>query len=163
MQTSYSFILSQNNNIPRIKGIVERLCRDLGQPLGDGHYAFPTAERLAACSQEELAGARCGFRTKYLLDAARRVADGRLVLREFYTMPIDEAREQLQSIYGVGTKVAECVLLYGFGRMECFPMDVWMKRVMASLFPDGLPAEFTLVAGIAQQYLFHYGRLHKIK
>ena len=158
-----TFILSQNNNIPRIKGIVERLCRDLGQPLGDGHYAFPTAERLAACSQEELAGARCGFRTKYLLDAARRVADGRLVLREFYTMPIDEAREQLQSIYGVGTKVAECVLLYGFGRMECFPMDVWMKRVMASLFPDGLPAEFTLVAGIAQQYLFHYGRLHKIK
>lgn len=158
-----TFILSQNNNIPRIKGIVERLCRDLGEPLGQGHYAFPTAERLAGCSPEDLAGARCGFRTKYLLDAARRVADGEIVLRDFYSLPIDEARERLQSIYGVGVKVAECVLLYGFGRMECFPMDVWMKRVMASLFPNGLPTEFSPVAGIAQQYLFHYGRLHKIK
>ena len=158
-----TFILSQNNNIPRIKGIVERLCRDLGEPLGQGHYAFPTAERLAGCSPEDLAGARCGFRTKYLLDAARRVADGEIVLRDFYSLPIDEARERLQSIYGVGVKVAECVLLYGFGRMECFPMDVWMKRVMASLFPNGLPTKFSPVAGIAQQYLFHYGRLHKIK
>lgn len=158
-----TFILSQNNNIPRIKGIVERLCRDLGEDLGQGYFAFPTPERLAACQPEDLAGARCGFRTKYLLDAARRVADGEIDLAALYTLPIDEARERLKSLYGVGVKVAECALLYGFGRLECFPMDVWMKRVMAALFPGGLPSEFAPIAGIAQQYLFHYGRIHKIK
>ena len=158
-----TFILSQNNNIPRIKGIVERLCRDLGQEVEEGYFAFPTPERLAGCRPEDLASARCGFRTKYLLDAARRVAGGAIDLASLYAMPIDEARANLQTIYGVGAKVAECTLLYGFGRLECFPMDVWMKRVMASLFPDGLPADFTQIAGVAQQYLFHYGRIHKIK
>ena len=158
-----TFILSQNNNIPRIKGIVERLCRDLGENLGEGHFAFPTPERLADCQPEDLAGARCGFRTKYLLETARRLTSGKIDLASFYTLPVDEARQQLQSLYGVGAKVAECTLLYGFGRLECFPMDVWMKRVMAALFPNGLPCEFAQVAGIAQQYLFHYGRIHKIK
>ncbi len=158
-----TFILSQNNNIPRIKGIVERLCRGFGQRLGAEDYAFPTPERLAGCRAEDLSEVRCGFRTKYLLDAARRVANGEIALLDFYTMPVEQAREALQTLYGVGSKVAECTLLYGFGRLECFPMDVWMKRVMAALFPDGLPAEFSPVAGIAQQYLFHYGRIHKIK
>lgn len=162
-ETLCTFILSQNNNIPRIKGIVECLCRDLGEKLGEEQFAFPSPERLAACRPEELAGARCGFRTKYLLDAARRIASGEIDLLSLYTLPIHEARERLQSLYGVGAKVAECVLLYGFGQLECFPMDIWMNRVMAALFPDGLPSTFTPIAGIAQQYLFHYGRIHKIK
>lgn len=158
-----TFILSQNNNIPRIKGIVERLCAELGDEVEEGRFSFPSPERLAECLPDDLANVRCGFRTKYLLDAARRVADGRLELAPLLTLPLEQAREELQTVYGVGIKVAECTLLYGCGRLECFPLDVWMKRVMASLFPDGLPGEFAPIAGIAQQYLFHYGRIHKIK
>ena len=73
-------------------------------------------------------------------------------------MPIDEARKALMTIKGVGPKVAECVLLYGMHRVEAFPLDVWMKRVMEEYYPDGFPEEFTKTAGIAQQYLFHFVR-----
>ena len=153
-----TFIISQNNNIPRIKGIVERLCALLGEPLAGGLTAFPTPERLSGLSPEALAPLRAGFRAAYLLDAAKRVATGQLPLAALYTLPIDEARAALQTIHGVGPKVAECALLYGFARMECFPMDVWMKRAMAALFPHGLPENARAHAGIAQQYIFHYAR-----
>ena len=75
-------------------------------------------------------------------------------------MDLEEARTKLMTIKGVGPKVAECTLLYGFGRVECFPLDVWMKRAMAELFPNGLPDCAVKEAGIAQQYLFHYVRMH---
>ncbi|WRS27106.1 DNA glycosylase [Oscillospiraceae bacterium MB08-C2-2] len=151
------FIISQNNNIKRIKGIVARLCELFGEPI-EGGFAFPTAQMLAEQTIESLAPLRSGFRAKYLLDAAQKVAKGELVLEPLYTAPLDEARQSLMTVHGIGPKVADCVLLYGLGRIECVPMDVWMKRAMASLFPQGLP-EFALpVAGIAQQYIFHYSR-----
>ena len=159
-ETLCSYIISQNNNIKRIKGIVARLCECFGEPLADGNgYTFPTAERIAALSEEDLAPIRCGFRAKYILDAASKVASGELVLDELYSIDIDEARAKLMTVKGVGPKVAECTLLYGFGRVECFPIDVWMKRAMAELFPDGLPQCAVNEAGIAQQYIFHYMRM----
>ena len=156
-----SFIISQNNHIPRIKGIIERLCQRLGAEIpGTAWHAFPTAERLAACSLEDLAPLRAGFRAKYLLDAARKVASGQVDLARVAAAPVEEGRRELQTIFGVGPKVAECALLYGFHKTECFPLDVWMKRAMATLLPGRRPEEFGENAGLAQQYLFHYSRMH---
>ena len=152
-----SFILSQNNNIKRIQGIIQRLCAAFGEPVEDS-FSFPTAERLSTATLDELSVLRAGFRAKYLLDAARKVASGGIDLQTVAEMPIDKARQCLMQIYGVGPKVADCALLYGFGRMECFPADVWIKRVSATLYPHGLPAYTQKLAGIAQQYLFHYVR-----
>lgn len=145
-----SFILSQNNNIPRIKGIIGRLCTACG--------GFPNAKELAALSVEELAPIRAGFRAKYLLDAARRVSSGEIELEKVSAAPLEDARRVLQTILGVGPKVAECALLYGMYRVEAFPVDVWIKRVLERYYPGGLPEYLLPVAGIAQQYLFHYIR-----
>lgn len=153
-----SFIISQNNNIPRIKGIIQRLCQTLGEPSAEGEFLFPTPERLAASSLEELAPLRAGFRAKYLLSAARLVTEGKVDLQAIPHMELEKARETLMLIHGVGPKVAECALLYGFHRLEAFPLDVWMKRVMERWFPKKRPEDFGPWAGVAQQYLFHYIR-----
>ena len=151
-----SFIISQNNNIPRIKGIVGRLCAEFGDPCGEG-FSFPGPERLAACSAEELAPLRAGFRAKYILDAAQKVSDGTVRLDKIPALPMEEARAELQKISGVGPKVAECALLYGFHRLEAFPVDTWIKKALAEFYPQGFPA-FAEPRGVAQQYLFHYIR-----
>ncbi len=153
-----SFIISQNNNIPRIKGIIARLCTCFGEDLGDGDFSFPSYEVIAGKSVEDLAPLRSGFRAKYIIDAAEKIADNEINLEKIKAMPIEEAREELQKINGVGPKVAECALLYGFGRVDAFPVDVWVRRIMAELYPDGLPEETKGVEGIAQQYLFHWRR-----
>ena len=155
-----SFILSQNNNIPRIKGIITRMCEQFGESLPGGGYAFPTPQAIAGQEPERLQPLRAGFRAKYLMDAARKVADGEIDLNRTAALPLDEARAELQKIQGIGPKVAECVLLYGMHRLEAFPMDVWMKRAMGVLFPGENPSLFGKYAGIAQQYLFHYSRMH---
>lgn len=157
-ETLCSFIISQNNNISRIKGIISRLCELAGEPLGGGLYAFPTPQALAAQSEEGLAPLRAGFRARYLIDASRRVSSGEIDLESLAHTPLPQARQTLQQICGVGPKVAECVLLFGCGRLECFPIDVWMRRVMQTFYPDGLPECAIEYAGIAQQYLFHYAR-----
>lgn len=153
-----SFIISQNNNIPRIKGILARLCSGWGADLGNGWYAFPDAEVLAVLSPEDLSPLRAGFRARYLIDAAQKVASGEVDLEALAKLPLDEARASLRRIKGVGPKVAECTLLYGCGRVECFPVDVWIARAMETLFPDGLPDCAKPWAGIAQQFIFHYIR-----
>ncbi len=157
-ETLCSFIISQNNNIPRIKGIISRLCELCGEKIDDDTYAFPTADKIAKLTVDDLAPIRSGFRAKYLVDAANKVASGEIDLSLPYTMPLDEAREYLKQIKGVGDKVADCVLLFAYGRFDSFPKDVWIKRIMAENYPDGLPEKFEDVAGIAQQYLFHYFR-----
>lgn len=156
-----SFIISQNNNIPRIKMILEKLCGLFGQEIpGTGFYSFPAPETLAALREEDLSPLRAGYRTKYLIDAGKQVAAGQINLAKIESSPADFGREELRKILGVGPKVAECALLYGFHKMECFPMDVWMKRAMAQLFPGRAPEEFGENAGLAQQYIFHYSRMH---
>lgn len=153
-----SFIISQNNNIPRIKGIIARLCALKGPALGEDRHGFPAPNRLAACSLEELSPLRAGFRAGYLLDAAQKVVSGTVDLSSLFTLPMEEAREQLRQIRGVGPKVAECALLYGFHRLEAFPVDVWINRALRSFYPQGFPFEDSPVKGVAQQYLFHYIR-----
>lgn len=157
-ETLCSFIISQNNNIPRIKGIIERLCESFGERLPGGGYSFPSAEKLAPFEPEDLAPLRAGFRNKYIIDAARKVAGGEVDMSALKSAEDDEVRESLLKIKGVGAKVAECTLLFGFGRVDAFPIDVWVRRVVGELYPDGLPACTDGVRGIAQQYLFHWRR-----
>lgn len=145
-----SFIISQNNNIPRIKGIIGRLTEHYG--------GYPSPEDMREETPESLAYLRSGFRAKYLTDAVAKVLSGEIDLEKIREMPIDEARKTLQTIKGVGPKVAECSLLFGFYRTEAFPIDVWVKRVMANWYPNGMPACSKGIEGIAQQYLFHYIR-----
>ena len=146
-----SFIISQNNNIPRIKGIIDRLC---------GHYdgKFPSTKELSAESADSLAYLRSGFRAKYIADAASKTASGEIDLEKVAVMPIDEARSTLKQIMGVGPKKAECIILFGMYRTEAFPKDVWIKRVLEEYYPNGFPAFAADKGGIAQQYLFHYIR-----
>ncbi len=156
-----SFIISQNNNIPRITGIIDRLCTTFGEKIDDENYSFPTYEKLKGVTAEDLAPLRAGFRGKYIADAVEKLNSGEISLEEIEKMPIEEARQELCKIKGVGAKVAECTLLYGFGRMEAFPVDVWVKRIMEEMYPDGLPEIFKGNEGIAQQYLFHWRRQQK--
>ncbi|MDD2956117.1 MAG: DNA glycosylase [Oscillospiraceae bacterium] len=153
-----TFIISQNNNIGRITGIVERLCDAFGEPLTGGWHAFPSPEKLAGLDVEALSPLRSGFRARYLLDAAKKTASGEVDLARIADLPLDEGRAALMRICGVGRKVADCALLYGFGRVDCVPVDVWVRRVLERLFPDGLPEFCRGEEGIAQQYLFHYAR-----
>lgn len=153
-----SFIISQNNNIPRISGIIDRLCRTFGEKINDEDYSFPSYERLKGITAEELSPLRAGFRAKYIADAVKKLNEKEIILSEIEKMPIEQARQELCKIKGVGAKVAECTLLYGFGRTEAFPVDVWVKRIMAEMYPDGLPEIFKGNEGIAQQYLFHWRR-----
>jgi len=157
-----SFILSQNSNIPRIKQMIALLCQHFGRPIAGSttDFAFPTPQALASLCESDLAPIKTGYRAPYIIDAAKRVAGGMLDLNEPSHMPTAEVREALLSVHGVGPKVADCVLLFGFGRLECFPLDVWMKRVMVTLYPSGFPSELSEYAGIAQQFLFHYARVH---
>ena len=154
-----TFIISQNNNIKRIKGIVCRLCEHFGEPI-DGGFAFPTAEKMASLTPEDLAPLRAGFRARYLVDAAQKVASGEVVLENCRSLPYENAQKELMKITGVGVKVADCTLLFGLHRIEAFPVDVWMKRALEVLFPGMSPSDFGEYAGIAQQYIFHYSRMH---
>lgn len=146
-----SFIISQNNNIPRIKGIIDRLCEHY-------HGKFPESKQLCCETEESLAYLRSGFRAKYILDAASKTSCSEISLDKIAILPIDEARTALKQIKGVGPKVAECVLLFGMYRTEAFPIDVWIKRVLAQYYPNGFPEFAREKGGIAQQYLFHYIR-----
>lgn len=155
-----TFIISQNNNIKRIKGIVSRLCENFGEPLADGSFAFPAASLLSALSVADLAPLRAGFRSRYILDAAKKTASGEVNLELCRTLDYEAARAELMKITGVGVKVADCTLLFGLHRIEAFPIDVWMKRAMEKLFPEMTSSDFGQYAGIAQQYIFHYSRMH---
>lgn len=159
-ETLCTFIISQNNNIPRIRAIVERLCTGLGQPLEGGGFGFPSAQTLAALEPEDLAFLRAGWRAEYLIDAARRVACGQIDENALRAMPMENARAVLMTIRGVGPKVADCVLLYSLSFWKAVPMDVWMKKAMCQLFPRGVPVCCRSHAGIAQQFIFDYARHH---
>ena len=144
-ETLCSFIISQQNNIPRIKGIIRRLC-------GGDDRAFPEAGQIAAMSEPELRELGMGYRAPYVLSAAKAYDSGYI--------SADCSREDLMRLPGVGAKVANCVMLYGQRRIDAFPVDVWMDRALTRYFPPGFDheAEFGQYAGVAQQYIFHYIR-----
>ncbi len=161
-----SYVLSINNNIPNITRIVEHFARCLGEPAGMGEYGFPSPEKVACQESAFLRQSRCGFRDRYLKDAAERVRSGEVDLVDLERMPTEQARERLMRIRGVGPKVADCVLLFGYHRLDVFPVDVWIARAMSSFFLGGRAVtpkvareegmrRFGQLAGYAQEYLFY--------
>ena len=157
-----SFIISQCNNIPRIKKIIAALCHQFGDRLefgGEEYYAFPSAERLAALGEADLAPLRCGYRAPYILGAAEAVVCGKLDLDSLSKKTPEEARKALKKLRGVGDKVADCVMLFGLNMLDAFPRDIWMRRALAEHYGPGFDAGiFTPYAGVAQQYIFYYAR-----
>lgn len=152
-----SFIISQNNNIPRIKGIIERLCENFGKKI-DGGYTFPTSDVVAKLTIDDLSVIRSGFRAKYILDAAIKVSSGELDLLSLKNTEYDTARQTLMTVKGVGPKVADCVLLYGLEHKNAFPRDVWINRALTQMFDGNIPDCIGQYGGIVQQYIFHFIR-----
>ena len=172
-----SFIISQNNNIPRIKKLVAALSyaccgdEDLAHGMAahtpsshreiSGNFSrFPTPEEVLSLGVEGLKDLKMGFRARYIYDAAEKVAGGEINLYSIKGFPTtSEAASELCKISGVGPKVAACALLFGFNRLDAFPVDVWIKRVIEKYFDAGFsPDDLGKYAGVAQQYLFYYER-----
>ena len=164
-ETLVSFIISANNNIPRIKKIINSLCLNYGEIISDGFYSFPDAETLAKLDVSDLDIIKSGFRAKYILDAAKKVHSGEVELQKVYDMSSSEGREYLKKVKGVGDKVADCTLLFAYRKYDVFPKDVWIKRILNELynldekeFDSGVKRLFGDLGGFAQQYLFYYER-----
>lgn len=158
-----TFILSQCNNIPRITGIVDRLCTLLGEPISFEQqtlYAFPSPEQLACCTPEDLASLRAGYRTPYLIAAAQAVCSGTVDFSALSRMDTDAARREIMQLRGVGRKVADCFLLFGLHKLDAFPVDTWMKKAAAYYSGDMKQFINSPYAGVYQQYFFFYTREH---
>ena len=158
-ETLCSFIISQNNNIPRIKKIISALCKAGAELSGGSEDVFPSPEVLIKMGVDGLFALKTGFRAAYLYDAACKVQSGEVDLDAVTSMPTEEAAKELCKIKGVGPKVAACALLFGFEKYDAFPIDVWVKRVMQEYYGGQVSgSDFGAYAGLAQQYLFYHRR-----
>ena len=167
-----SFICATFNNILRIEGMIERLCRAYGRAVpyeGEVWFTFPEAATLARADAQHLRRLGFGYRAPYLVRAAQQVDGGEVSLAQVARQPYAAAREQLLRVEGVGEKVVECVLLFGFGYHEAFPVDVWIGRVMRRAYFHGRRVtdrqirefarrHFGPACGLAQQALYHAAR-----
>jgi N-glycosylase/DNA lyase len=188
-ETLISFIISTNNNIPRIKSIIERICGELGTRCDTGlgpFHAFPTARAMAACGEDFYRKLGCGYRSKWICDAAQKAE--KIDLESLGGLSNTSGREprsasaagsgfassveligRLREFDGIGPKAADCIALFAYGRYDVFPVDTWVKKIYYSLFPGSKPVTekvmrekliglFGAYAGIAQQFLFYYYR-----
>ena len=172
-----SFIISANNNIPRIKGIIEKISKKYGQEInwkGKNYYTFPTPEELSKATVKDLRLLGLGFRDNRVFETTKKVKEKEIDLEELKKIEdISKLREELLKFPGVGPKVADCIMLFSMKKFEVFPIDVWVKRVMSELYFNDIHSNKSLnnqkiletadkkfgnLAGIAQQYLFYYRR-----
>ncbi len=152
-----SFIISACNNIPRIKGIIERLCENFGEKTGNS-FSFPSPEKIASLEISDLDIIRAGYRSPYLISAAKMICNNEIDLENLKTQSIEICEKELMKITGVGKKVADCTILFGLGHIDAFPVDRHIKRICDELYPDDLPDCINGYGGIAQQYMFHIQR-----
>ena len=153
-----TFIISQRKNIPAITSCVEKISAEFGSSLGEGRFAFPTPQQLAEAG-EALSSCSLGYRDRYVENAAKLVASKEVDLYAWNSLPDEELTEKLLSFYGVGIKVANCVKLFGYHRINAFPIDVWIKRVIDEKYGGSFSTErYEGFAGIIQQFMFFYGR-----
>ena len=170
-----AFILSANNNVARIRKLVEALCRELGPACelrGTVLYGFPTPEALAGCGEARMRALGVGYRAPYLIQTARRVLEG-FPLDALGQMDYEAAHRALTTLPGVGDKVADCVLLFGCGQSSAFPVDVWVERLLKSWFGVSCASRKQMMsvartqlgahAGLLQQFLFHAARMGDIE
>lgn len=171
-----SFIISANNNIPRIKGIIERMSAKYGQEIkfrGTSYYTFPTIDELSQASVKDLKDLGLGFRDRYVYKTTKKIKEGKINLENLKQEPTNEVRKQLLTLTGVGPKVADCIMLFStLERFDVFPVDVWVRRVMNDLYihnedetkvnkkqiQEIARDKFGALEGIAQQYLFYWKR-----
>lgn len=171
-----SFIISANNNIPRIKGIIERMSAKYGQEIkfrGTSYYTFPTIDELSQASVKDLKDLGLGFRDRYVYETTKKIKEGKINLENLKQEPTNEVRKQLLTLTGVGLKVADCIMLFStLKRFDVFPVDVWVRRVMNDLYihnedetkvnkkqiQEIARDKFGALEGIAQQYLFYWKR-----
>ena len=153
-ETLITFIISQRKNIPAIRASVEKLCKAVGTKK-DGCYLFPTPAQMAALSEDEIASCGTGYRTKYLMKVAREIATGEVSLEAMSDLSDEDLLAELKKLYGVGVKVASCTALFAYHRMDFFPEDVWIKRVLENHYSGSFPKEkYAPWNGVMQQYLF---------
>ena len=176
-ETIISFIISANNNIPRIKGIIERLSKAYGKEIkwkGNTYYTFPTPEELKDVTVKKYRDLGLGFRDVRIYETTKMILDGTVDLEELEKNPNTmKVKEKLLTLSGVGPKVADCILLFSdLKRLEVFPIDVWVRRVMNDLYIQNkdetkvnkkqietlAKEKFGDLAGLAQQYLFYWRR-----
>ena len=160
-ETVVCFIISQQNNIGRITKCVENLCSLFGETCYNKskqvYNAFPAAERLAACTADDLAPIRLGYRAKYILAAARQVASGEVDLDAVRRMDYTHAKAELMRLTGVGVKVAECICLFALHHIDAFPVDTHIRQMLDAHYPKGFPLRrYKGFAGVMQQYAFYY-------
>lgn len=166
-----SFIISQNNNIPRIRSTIEKTCDLLGEKkelFGREYSSFPTVEKLALVDEKTLKGLGYGYRSEYVLGAARAICEGKIDLERLDSLPSDRLKEELLSVKGIGNKVADCVILFGFHRSDVFPVDTWIEKLYRDDFngkstdrkkiSEFFVSAFGEYSGYAQQYLFYAKR-----
>lgn len=166
-----SFIISQQNNIPKIKKAIEGFCALFGDKVcydNKEYYTFPTPKSLENITVEDLAPLKIGYRDKYIIDAIKKVNSGEIAYTKLIDLSYEEAKKMLLTINGVGEKVANCVLLFSLLKSEAFPVDTWIKKAMESLYnlkeneiPDYTKLNFKEYSGFAQQYIFYYIRNRK--
>ena len=154
-----SFIISQRKNIPAIRSCVETLCRRYGDQIDEKNWAFPAPARLAGLSLEELQACSLGYRSGYILQTARWVAQGSIDLAGLSELDDPCLHEALCLLPGVGDKVSHCVMLFAYHRLSAFPRDVWINRVIGNEYGGSFPLHlYTGCAGVIQQYMFCYAR-----
>lgn len=157
-----TFLISQNNNIPRIRRSIELLCERYGGKIRDGeqeYFAFPRPEDLEQVTLDQLGMCNLGYRAKYIQHAVQSALSGIFDGEKLSRLGDKELKGTLLSLYGVGPKVADCIMLYGFHRLNAFPVDVWIKRVGSQVYNGNIPAQKDSdFAGVYQQYLFYFAR-----
>ena len=166
----FQFIVSQNNNIKRIQKIIEKIS-EIGEPINEKYKAFPSAKVLAKMPEEFFKNLGAGYRDKFLMQTAKILSETNISEKQL--LQTKELDIWLQSLPGVGPKVASCILLFGFNRTECFPVDTWIEKVYRKYFYKGemtrpeisgfLSDKFETMSGIVQQYLFNYFQKNKIE
>ncbi len=162
-----SFIISQQNNIKRIRKCINLLCEKYGEKRraanGVIYFDFPTPKSLAEVQVEALYACGLGYRSRYIYETANSVYRGDINLEELYRMDYDTARKELLKLYGVGVKVADCICLFALHKTDAFPRDTHINKVLATQYPKGFPFEkYGKNSGILQQYLFYYDLNMKI-
>ncbi len=175
-ETIISFIISANNNIPRIKGIIERLSKNYGNEIiwnGESYYTFPTYEELSNATVQDLRELGLGFRDKRVYETTHIILENETIIKDMETEEdTNILREKLLALPGVGPKVADCIMLFSLKKFDVFPIDVWVRRVMNDLYIkekdettvnrkqiENLAKEkYKNLAGLAQQYLFYWRR-----
>ncbi len=162
-ETLISFIISQRKNIPAIQKAVELLSKEAGKKIKNEIYSFPTAKELSLLSVEDLTGLGMGYRAKYIWQTTRDIVSGAFDMEKLSKLSDYELCEKLKSLYGVGQKVADCVVLFAYHRLNAFPKDVWINRVLENKYENGFSFEkYEPYNGVMQQYLFAMAREDKL-